>query len=319
MSIEIMEKLKLFVKSPNSVHNVGEEREKWVPNPKANSLTDLDNFYRLGLAMAIVFKMRECIEINVTSLLWKYIRSKIGLTQAAELVWEDYVIVNVNQYNCIEKIALMNDEDLEYLDLTFTTHLNDGQEYELEPEGRSRQVNADNKTEYVQKCIQIHLAHLKKPFDYIRRGFVDNIWQCNYVLMTASHLEKTICGMDYVDTQVLKTITRYSGFPGEPAEHQTVVWFWKIINSMTQEQLAGYLRYVWGRSRLSHNFGDSHKLTFVKGKANIPEAHTCFFELDIGEYPSEEDLRKKLLYGIENCTFIAESSRQFKFSADFGL
>lgn len=89
---------------------------------------------------------------------------------------------------------------------------------------------------------------------------------------------------------------------------------------MTQAQLAGYLRYVWGRSRLSHSFGDLHKLTYAPGKKGIiPEAHTCFFELDLADYDSEDDLEKKLLYGIENCHEIAEDDAQYNLAADFGM
>lgn len=114
-------------------------------------------------------------------------------------------------------------------------------------------------------------------------------------------------------------ITYYSGFGGEPLQHGSVIQFWNVLETFSQEQLGSYLRYVWGRSRLSHSSGDSHKLTYHKGKANIPEAHTCFFELDLGDYPSEDDLRRKLLYGMENCGMIVEQSRKFNFSADFGL
>lgn len=118
---------------------------------------------------------------------------------------------------------------------------------------------------------------------------------------------------------MLKLITYYSGFGSEPQEHPSVVQFWAVLGGFDQEQLASYLRYVWGRSRLSHSFGDSHKLTYHRGKANIPEAHTCFFELDLGDYPSEDDLRKKMLYGMENCGMIVEQSRKINFAADFGL
>jgi hypothetical protein len=80
------------------------------------------------------------------------------------------------------------------------------------------------------------------------------------------------------------------------------------------------LKYVWGRSRLSHSFGDTHKLTYTSNKAGmIPEAHTCFFELDLADYESEADLEKKLLYGMENCHEIAETDTEYRLTADFGI
>ena len=56
MSHELLEKLRLFIPSPNNRGNVGLEREKLVPNPKALSITDMDNFFKVGLVMAMILK-----------------------------------------------------------------------------------------------------------------------------------------------------------------------------------------------------------------------------------------------------------------------
>lgn len=119
---------------------------------------------------------------------------------------------------------------------------------------------------------------------------------------------------------MLRAITSYEEFNGTENEHISALYFWKILEGFNQEQLASYLRYVWGRSRLTHSFSDSHKILLIKGKPIIPLAHTCFFQVDIGEnYTSEEDLRKKLLYGMENCTIILEEGRNLNLAADFGM
>jgi len=73
----------LFIKSPNGVHNVGDERDRLVPNPKANSKADLDNYYKIGILIAFCLKVRDCIEINLPSILYKYLLSSIGLLQRA--------------------------------------------------------------------------------------------------------------------------------------------------------------------------------------------------------------------------------------------
>jgi hypothetical protein len=98
-----------------------------------------------------------------------------------------------------------------------------------------------------------------------------------------------------------------------------VIAFWNVLGSFNQTQLGMYLKYVWGRSRLSHGLGDSHKLTYYPSHSGIPLAHTCFFELDLGQYPSEDDLKKKLLYGMEHCNEVGEQDREYRFAADFGL
>lgn len=118
---------------------------------------------------------------------------------------------------------------------------------------------------------------------------------------------------------MLRAISKYEEFGGSEESHPSVVYFWNILQGFTQEQLASYLRYVWGRSRLTHSFSDVHTILLIRGGAIIPLAHTCFFQVDLGEYDSEDDLRKKLLYGMENCTIILEEGRALSLAADFGL
>lgn len=77
-SDQIFNNLKLFVSSPNSVHNVGEEREKWVPNPKANSITDLENYYKIGAMLALTLRIHECVELSMPSIFWQYMFSRLN-------------------------------------------------------------------------------------------------------------------------------------------------------------------------------------------------------------------------------------------------
>ena len=74
--------------------------------------------------------------------------------------------------------------------------------------------------------------------------------------------------------------------------------FWRVLGSFSQEQLSSYLQFVTGSSRLTKTT-TSHSLTFINKKM-IPLAHTCSNTLDIGVYDSDEELRDKLLYAIEN-------------------
>lgn len=114
----------------------------------------------------------------------------------------------------------------------------------------------------------------------------------------------------------MKKITVYRNFD---EKHEGAKRFWRVLESFDQKQLSGYLKYVWGRSRLSHGLSDAHKVSYYESRNNIPEAHTCFFELDLGRYESDEELRKKLLYGIENCNEIAEDGANYHLAADFGI
>lgn len=246
----------------------------------------------------------------------RYERSKTG----AKLTWEDIKTVNVNLHTCMEKIRTMPDSDLEYLDEKFVTFLSDGKEYELVPNGKNILVTPKNKSLYIELTKNVHLAQLERPFRLIRDGFRFMAPEHYTMMHSPETLEKELCGMNYVDIHALKQITVYGSFPNSNSpDHPAIAMFWKVLESFTQEQLSGYLKYVWGRSRLSHSMGDKHTVTYKKGDSGIPEAHTCFFEVDIGDYRSAEDLKRKLLYGMENCKEIAEPSRAYTLSSDFGL
>lgn len=192
MGNEIYSKLKLFIKTPNAVHNVGEERDKWAPNPKANSKTDLENFYKLGMVMALAKRLSECLQLNLPSIFWSY------LLTGKELEWDDIKYVNLNQWVCVNKIATMDPTDLEYLEESFCTFLNDGREYELVPNGKQIKLTVENRSQYVALSKSLQISSLMKPFEAIRRGFVESIYPYVYQVLHPQQLEKLISGMNYV-------------------------------------------------------------------------------------------------------------------------
>lgn len=76
---------------------------------------------------------------------------------------------------------------------------------------------------------------------------------------------------------------------------------------MDNSDRAALLAFAWGRRRMPlSNAGVQLKLDLLSGRGDeaLPEAHTCFFSIDLPEYSSEETLRTKLLYAIHNCTAI---------------
>ena len=69
--------VKLFIPSPNNKHNVGEERDKYVPNPVANSYADLENFYKFGILLGCTLKVNDVLNMNIHPSLFKYIIGNI--------------------------------------------------------------------------------------------------------------------------------------------------------------------------------------------------------------------------------------------------
>lgn len=195
LEAEIVTRLRLFVKTPNNVHSVGAERDRLCPNPKANSISDCDNFYKVGIAFGVSLLLFESLPIDVPSIFWTYLLKSSDSEANLGLEWEDVQKVNLNQYNCLEKIKTLAEEDLEYLDQNFTTYLSDGKQVELFPGGAGIKLTAENRLKYIELCKQIHMAELLKPFSAMRRGFRAFLPSFIYSLITPAQLESGIVGI----------------------------------------------------------------------------------------------------------------------------
>jgi len=120
----------------------------------------------------------------------------------------------------------------------------------------------------------------------------------------ANELELLISGLPEIDIDDLKRNTEYQGY----VETSPVVrWFWKCISEMTQEQKAWFLQFVTGTSQVPlegfkglMGMRGPQKFSIHRafGEERLPTAHTCFNQLDIPDYPSEEVLQKKLMQAI---------------------
>ena len=71
--------------------------------------------------------------------------------------------------------------------------------------------------------------------------------------------------------------------------------FWKVMEGLDNKDRSQFLRFTWGRSRLPHkdNWPRPFKLVARNyGDDMLPLAHTCFFELELPQYSTDQILRK---------------------------
>eukprot|EP00960_Hanusia_phi_P049409 759541-Hanusia_phi.AAC.1 len=76
---------------------------------------------------------------------------------------------------------------------------------------------------------------------------------------------------------------------------------------MSNSDRADLLAFAWGRRRLPPNNSNLRlkiELLSGRGDESLPEAHTCFFAIDLPKYSCEEVMHSKLLYAIRNCSAI---------------
>ena len=96
-----------------------------------------------------------------------------------------------------------------------------------------------------------------------------------------------------------------------------VQWLWSILNGFEPNERQRFLRFVWGRTRLplaeegwtnSFVVSKRHSSSGEGGggeeDAVLPEAHTCFNQLDLPAYGSKKVMRERLLFAITYCSSI---------------
>ena len=122
-------------------------------------------------------------------------------------------------------------------------------------------------------------------------------------LMDWEQVEARACGEKTVDIDKLKGITSYYGGNENSA---IIKRFWRVLTKFDDEQRQLYLKFVWGRSRLPldmSNMSYKHTVSVCRhmNKESFPQAHTCFFSIDIPNYETDEIMRQKFLGAITLC------------------
>lgn len=154
--------------------------------------------------------------------------------------------------------------------------------------------------------IPLPLFH--KQIDAFLEGFHELLPHSLFGHFDPSELELLISGLPEVDIEDLFAHTTYTGYkPGD----QVIQWFWSVLRKFSNEEKALFVQFVTGTSKVpldgfqSLQGSEGVQLFSVHKAYNaalLPTAHTCFNQLDLPEYPSEEVLREKLVLAIRECS-----------------
>jgi len=199
------------------------------------------------------------------------------------------------------------DGDARDLSLTFTvvnTDFGDRQEIELVPNGAQIDVTNENKNRYIAMVAKYHIHDkMKEQSESFTRGLWDVIDKKWLLIFNEPELQVLISGAfdGTIDVDDLKAHTIYIGAFSEldPVIHR----FWKVVNSMTPNQLRSLLRFVTSCARPPSlgfsNLEPKFTIQRVDGSdAMLPTASTCFNILKLPSYSSTKILREKLLLAL---------------------
>ena len=304
ISSELQSKyLDLFIKTPNNKNQIGQNRDKYMPNPLAKSNLQKNMYYFIGNLMLHSLSSGNVLSLNLHPIFYKKLLNY-------EIPFKDIETVDKFSYKFITSLETIKDEKEfkeKYNDLFFV--VNSSSDYsliDLIKDGQYIKVTFDKLPEYIKLYKEFLIKEIDEQVSIIRKGIFDILDENVSSLLTPQDLEEYICGKPHLDIQLLRERTRYEGYE---SDSPIIINFWKALESFNEEEKSKYLRFVSGRSRLPDpkDICFEHKIQaymHITPDKRMPTSSTCYFTLNLPKYSTYEILREKLRYVINNCSSI---------------
>ncbi|KAL4158132.1 hypothetical protein PRNP1_003911 [Phytophthora ramorum] len=300
----------LFIPTQNNVMKAGEFRERYMPKPSSTSKELLQMFEFVGILMGCCLRTGVRLNLRLAPLVWKMlVKQNLVL---ADLESVDHSLCESLKF--LEELASASiDAPDEILYDSFTTTLSDGTVVELKAGGEHLPVTKANVKEYIRLVKATRLQECKPQVDAMLRGLGKIVPVQLLQICVWSELQQWVSGSLEIDVKLLKRHTRYSsGMSPEQFPHLDT--FWKVLSSFSEENKRRFINFAWGQDTLPADdaeFDRTHTRLLIKAPpqgdgvnhdALLPKADTCFFNIELPVYSSEEAMREKLLLAITLCT-----------------
>ncbi|CAK9113506.1 E3 ubiquitin-protein ligase ptr1 (HECT-type E3 ubiquitin transferase ptr1) (Poly(A)+ RNA transport protein 1) [Durusdinium trenchii] len=170
--------------------------------------------------------------------------------------------------------------------------------------GRNIEVSNENKAEYVDKMIQWRAVEsCKRQIEAIQYGLYEMI---PFELLSSidfelNELEMLWNGLPFIDVQQIRNTCRYQG--GIDTNSPIAHWFWKFFKCLETDDQAKLLRFATGTSKVPvDGMEPPFNLTYNDqlDPEALPKAHTCFNQLVLPPYATEDMMADKLRFAMDN-------------------
>ncbi|KAL0569802.1 E3 ubiquitin-protein ligase tom1 [Marasmius crinis-equi] len=220
--------------------------------------------------------------------------------------YRDVEWVDPEYYN---SLCWILENDPTPLELTFSVEDDEfgvNRIFPLKEGGETLPVTQENKREFVQLSAQYRLySSIKDQIESLLSGFYEVIPKDLITIFNEQELELLISGTPDIDVDEWRAATEYNGYT---SSDPNIVWWWRALKSFNRDERAKVLSFATGTSRVP--LGGFVELQGVQGNQKfsihkaygdsdrLPQAHTCFNQIDLPQYSSYEMLRQQLLLAI---------------------
>ncbi|KAF1956918.1 hypothetical protein CC80DRAFT_592942 [Byssothecium circinans] len=187
---------------------------------------------------------------------------------------------------------------VEAFDCTYETDMQTGKP----PKEDVSVVTNANRAQFVKDYIT-WLTHtsVKDQLAAFRTGFLTCLHPKSLNLFTPKSLRSLVEGTQTISTALLRKHTRYED--GYSATHPTILDFWAIVETYSQEDMKRLLEFVTANERVPVSGYESISFIIVRRGGDtdlLPSSSTCFGKLMLPEYAGREKMRGKLRIALEN-------------------
>eukprot|EP01083_Nonionella_stella_P141962 438335_1 len=293
--------LPLLVPTPNHQHSLGESRELFMPNPRCRSIQHRQLFEFLGRLIGIAMRTRVILSLDLPSIVWKMICGETS--SRADLAQVDISLCQ-NVLSALEKFDDRSCFRDVFGDLRFGK--------ELIPHVESENIRADDPVTFDNRLIYCKALERFHLIDYLGpqiKAICDGFWsivpRSLLRIITWAELKLQLCGDQGVDIELLKRHTEYSGVD-KNAPH--IAWFWSALESFSGWQRRRFVEFAYASARLPSTDAEFEHAPrtrmLIKAAAAapdgqsaddmLPRADTCFFNVELPAYSSEEVMHARL-------------------------
>jgi len=287
--------------NPNyALFNQCADKTTYQPNAASHINSEHLSYFRfIGRVIAMAIYHEQLLDCYFTRSFYKHI---LGIA----IKYQDIESIDPDYY---KNLKWMLDNDIDgVLDYTFTQEIEEfGQrrQVELKPDGKNIPVTNENKHEYVRLVTELKMTtSIKSQLIAFLESFFEIVPKDLISIFNEQELELLMSGLPEVDIEDLRNNTEYEGY----AESSPVIqWFWKAVEQMNRNEKALLLQFVTGTSKvpldgfkslMGMNGLQKFNIHRVHGSDRLPSAHTCFNQLDLPEYESEEMLKERLMVSL---------------------
>lgn len=205
------------------------------------------------------------------------------------------------------KVCFILNNDVSEMDLVFAEekYSKSGQlekVVELISGGAQIAVTNENKMHYLNLLAQYRLAsQVRDEVEHFLKGLNELVPENLLAIFDENELELLMCGTGDINVQDFKAHAVIVGGSWHFRE-KVMKWFWAVVSSFTQEELARLLQFTTGSSQLPpggfNTLCPSFQIIAAPTHSTLPTAHTCFNQLCLPTYDSYEELHKMLKLAI---------------------